>query len=72
MADADLKTGTWLTPSEAATMLCISRSKLYGMIRAHEIPAAPLPGRGYRLSSESLNAWLRSRERGGEVQNESR
>jgi excisionase family DNA binding protein len=56
---------TWLTPHEAAKFLGVSRSKLYAMIRAHEVPAAPLPGRGYRLNAASLNEWLKARERGG-------
>ena len=64
MTNSEVKI-SWLTPVEAARMLGVSRSKLYGMIRAHEIPAAPLPGRGYRLNAESLDQWLRSRERGG-------
>ena len=57
----------WLTPAEAASWLGLSRSKLYVLIRAHEIPCAPLPGKGYRLSVESLEAWLKSRERGGDT-----
>lgn len=58
---------SWLTPEQAAKWVGISRSKLYALIRAREIPAAPLPGRGYRLNVQSLDDWLRERERGGEV-----
>ena len=66
MQDANPPTGTWLTPAQAASLLGISRSKLYSLIRTHDIPAAPLPGRGYRINSTSLDAWLKSRERGGD------
>ena len=66
MTTADPTLGAWLTPVEAARLLGISRSKLYAMIREREIPAAPLPGRGYRLNVDSLHQWLRSRERGGD------
>lgn len=58
-------TNRWLKPSEAAAWLGLSKSKLYELIRRREIPFAPLPGRGYRLNEESLDQWLRSRERGG-------
>jgi excisionase family DNA binding protein len=57
---------SWLTPTEAARFLGVSRSKLYEMIRSHAIPAASLPGRGYRLSATSLESWLKSRECGGD------
>ena len=70
MSDANLT--AWLTPGQAAQLLGVSRSKLYEMIRTHQIPAAPLPGRGYRLSAESLDQWLRSRERGGDMQGAAR
>lgn len=58
-----VKSATWVTPLEASTYLGISRSKLYELIRARQIPAASLPGRGYRLNIASLESWLRSRER---------
>lgn len=55
----------WLTADEAARWLRVSRSKLYQMASAHEIPHARLPGRGVRFNRESLEQWLKSLERGG-------
>ena len=62
----------WLTPKQAAAWLGMSRSKLYELIRTHRIPAARLPGRGYRLNAETLDQWLRSRVRGGDADGELR
>jgi len=68
MQNANPHFGEWLTPQQAADLLDISRSKIYALIRTHDIPAAPLPGRGYRINAASLDAWLKARERGGEVE----
>jgi len=56
----------WLTPAEAAQWLGVSRSRVYALARANEIPHARLPGRGIRFNLESLARWLGSRERGGD------
>ena len=61
------KSARWLTPAEAATWIGISRSRIYVLARANQIPHARLPGRGIRFNPESLASWLKALERGGDV-----
>jgi excisionase family DNA binding protein len=64
--EPNVETARWLTPAEAAEWIGISRSRLYVLARANEIPHARLPGRGIRFNQGSLARWLTSLERGGD------
>jgi excisionase family DNA binding protein len=46
-----------LRPSEAALMLGISRSKLYELLAAEEIPVVRI-GRCVRIPTTALRAWV--------------
>lgn len=51
-----------LKPSEAAEVLGIGRSLMYELIARREIPSVRL-GRCLRVSTESLQQWIREREK---------
>ena len=53
------------TPAEAARALKMSRSKVYQMIRAGEIPSVKI-GDSRRVPVNELNAWISARTRGGD------
>ncbi|MGI8589089.1 MAG: helix-turn-helix domain-containing protein [Chloroflexia bacterium] len=47
-----------LRPAAAAKMLSISRSKIYSMIAAHEIPHVRIGKSGIRIPAQALARWL--------------
>jgi excisionase family DNA binding protein len=54
-----------LTAVEAAKLLRVSRSRLYAMAAAQEIPHLRLSTRCVRFCRSSLLRWLEEREQGG-------
>ncbi len=50
-----------LKPTEAAEVLRIGRSLVYGMLASGELPSIRV-GRCIRIPSESLQQWLRAQE----------
>lgn len=49
-----------LTPTEAATMLSIGRSKLYELLAAGELPVVYI-GRSCRIPLDDLRVWVKTR-----------
>ena len=52
----------WYTPREAWTLLRVSRSQFYKMMRAGEIPAVvAITPRCLRINAAALNRWLENK-----------
>ncbi len=51
-----------LKPTEVAELLRIGRSLVYGMLASGELPSIRV-GRCIRITSESLEQWIKAQER---------
>ena len=56
----------FLTVSEVASLLKLSESTVYTMVRAGEIPAVKL-GKQWRVSETRLDEWLEEKEDSSEA-----